>query len=76
MYNSLLQNPKWDPPTVEDVNIADVESVFEPLAPENELNVWFVRWSRAMKVNNEQKGKKKRRERKKKSTMDCLVKLH
>ncbi|OAY77635.1 3-hydroxyisobutyryl-CoA hydrolase-like protein 3, mitochondrial isoform X1 [Ananas comosus] len=33
------QNPKWDPPTVEDVNIADVESVFEPLAPENELNV-------------------------------------
>ena len=34
-----LQNPKWDPPTLEDVNMDEVESVFEPLAADAELNV-------------------------------------
>ncbi|GJN38733.1 hypothetical protein PR202_gb27802 [Eleusine coracana subsp. coracana] len=32
-------NPKWNPPTLEDVNMSEVESVFEPLAAEAELNV-------------------------------------
>jgi 3-hydroxyisobutyryl-CoA hydrolase len=34
-----LQNPKWNPPTLEDVNIDEVESIFEPLAADAELNV-------------------------------------
>ncbi|KQK17833.1 3-hydroxyisobutyryl-CoA hydrolase-like protein 3, mitochondrial isoform X1 [Brachypodium distachyon] len=33
------QNPKWNPPTLEDVNTDEVESIFEPLAAEAELNV-------------------------------------
>uniref|UniRef100_A0A0A9CXP5 3-hydroxyisobutyryl-CoA hydrolase n=1 Tax=Arundo donax TaxID=35708 RepID=A0A0A9CXP5_ARUDO len=33
------QNPKWNPPTLEDVNMGEVESVFEPLAAEAELSV-------------------------------------
>ncbi|KAL5224427.1 hypothetical protein ABZP36_011066 [Zizania latifolia] len=33
------QNPKWEPPTLEDVDMGEVESVFEPLAAEAELNV-------------------------------------
>ncbi|TVU08043.1 hypothetical protein EJB05_41427 [Eragrostis curvula] len=32
------QNPKWNPPSLEDVNMGEVESVFEPLA-EAELSV-------------------------------------
>ncbi|VAI89472.1 unnamed protein product [Triticum turgidum subsp. durum] len=33
------QNPKWNPATLEDVNMDEVESVFEPLAANAELNV-------------------------------------
>lgn len=33
------QNPKWNPATLEDVNMDEVESVFEPLAADAELNV-------------------------------------
>uniref|UniRef100_A0ACD5UHD4 Uncharacterized protein n=1 Tax=Avena sativa TaxID=4498 RepID=A0ACD5UHD4_AVESA len=33
------QNPKWNPPTLEEVNMDEVESVFEPLAADAELNV-------------------------------------
>ncbi|XP_062178830.1 3-hydroxyisobutyryl-CoA hydrolase-like protein 3, mitochondrial isoform X1 [Phragmites australis] len=33
------QNPKWNPPTLEDVNMGEVESVFEPLVAEAELSV-------------------------------------
>ncbi|KAF7096895.1 hypothetical protein CFC21_098780 [Triticum aestivum] len=33
------QNPKWSPATLEDVNMDEVESVFEPLAADAELNV-------------------------------------
>ncbi|KAL0907813.1 hypothetical protein M5K25_022251 [Dendrobium thyrsiflorum] len=33
------QNPKWNPARLEDVNINEVESVFEPLPTEIELNV-------------------------------------
>ncbi|URE16221.1 3-hydroxyisobutyryl-CoA hydrolase-like protein [Musa troglodytarum] len=33
------QNPNWSPCTLEDVNMAEVESVFEPLPADNELNV-------------------------------------
>ncbi|KAG8075393.1 hypothetical protein GUJ93_ZPchr0006g45059 [Zizania palustris] len=32
------QNPKWEPPTLEDVDMGEVESVFEPLAAGAELN--------------------------------------
>ncbi|KAJ1259748.1 hypothetical protein BS78_10G179900 [Paspalum vaginatum] len=33
------QNPKWNPATLEEVNMGEVESVFEPLGAEAELNV-------------------------------------
>ncbi|THU61165.1 hypothetical protein C4D60_Mb07t20410 [Musa balbisiana] len=33
------QNPNWSPCTLEDVNMDEVESVFEPLPADNELNV-------------------------------------
>ncbi|CAM0910159.1 unnamed protein product [Alopecurus aequalis] len=33
------QNPKWNPATLEDVNMDEVESLFEPLAADAELNV-------------------------------------
>ncbi|XP_008658246.1 3-hydroxyisobutyryl-CoA hydrolase-like protein 3, mitochondrial-like isoform X1 [Zea mays] len=33
------QNPKWNPATLEEVNMAEVESVFEPLGAEAELSV-------------------------------------
>ncbi|CAL5048480.1 unnamed protein product [Urochloa decumbens] len=33
------QNPKWNPATLEEVNIGEVESVFEPLGAEAELSV-------------------------------------
>nr|XP_018684763.1 PREDICTED: 3-hydroxyisobutyryl-CoA hydrolase-like protein 3, mitochondrial isoform X2 [Musa acuminata subsp. malaccensis] len=33
------QNPKWRPSNLADVDIAEVESVFDPLPHENELNV-------------------------------------
>ncbi|XP_047083960.1 3-hydroxyisobutyryl-CoA hydrolase-like protein 3, mitochondrial isoform X4 [Lolium rigidum] len=33
------QNPKWNPATLEDVNMDDVESIFEPLGADAELNV-------------------------------------
>ncbi|OEL12920.1 3-hydroxyisobutyryl-CoA hydrolase-like protein 3, mitochondrial [Dichanthelium oligosanthes] len=34
-----LQNPKWNPATLEEVNMGEVESVFEPLGAEAELSV-------------------------------------
>jgi 3-hydroxyisobutyryl-CoA hydrolase len=34
-----LQNPKWNPATLEDVNMDDVESIFEPLGAVAELNI-------------------------------------
>jgi 3-hydroxyisobutyryl-CoA hydrolase len=34
-----LQNPKWNPTTLEEVNMGEVESVFEPLGAEAELSV-------------------------------------
>lgn len=37
---TLLQNPKWYPPRLEDVDMADIESVFDPLPTEMELDVW------------------------------------
>uniref|UniRef100_A0A8N4F0A3 3-hydroxyisobutyryl-CoA hydrolase n=2 Tax=Elaeis guineensis var. tenera TaxID=51953 RepID=A0A8N4F0A3_ELAGV len=33
------QNPKWSPSKLEDVDMSEVESVFEPLPPEDELVV-------------------------------------
>ncbi|XP_021305708.1 3-hydroxyisobutyryl-CoA hydrolase-like protein 3, mitochondrial isoform X4 [Sorghum bicolor] len=33
------QNPKWNPATLEEVNMGEVESVFEPLGAEAELSV-------------------------------------
>ncbi|XP_047083708.1 3-hydroxyisobutyryl-CoA hydrolase-like protein 3, mitochondrial isoform X1 [Lolium rigidum] len=33
------QNPKWNPATLEDVNMDEVESIFEPLGADAELNV-------------------------------------
>lgn len=33
------QNPKWNPPRLEDVDMAEIESVFDPLPSELELNV-------------------------------------
>ncbi|WOL08135.1 3-hydroxyisobutyryl-CoA hydrolase-like protein 4, mitochondrial isoform X1 [Canna indica] len=33
------QNPKWSPSKLEDVDVDEMESVFEPLPPENELKV-------------------------------------
>ncbi|CAN6220927.1 unnamed protein product [Urochloa humidicola] len=33
------QNPKWNPATLEEVNMGEVESVFEPLGAESELSV-------------------------------------
>ncbi|URE09588.1 3-hydroxyisobutyryl-CoA hydrolase-like protein [Musa troglodytarum] len=33
------QNPKWNPSRLEDVDLAEVESVFDPLPAENELDV-------------------------------------
>ncbi|CAL5039206.1 unnamed protein product [Urochloa decumbens] len=33
------QNPKWNPATLEEVNMGEVESVFEPLGAEAELGV-------------------------------------
>ncbi|KAL6602930.1 hypothetical protein ACP70R_043291 [Stipagrostis hirtigluma subsp. patula] len=33
------QNPKWNPATLEEVNMAEVESVFEPLGADSELSV-------------------------------------
>ncbi|CAL9091377.1 unnamed protein product [Musa acuminata var. zebrina] len=33
------QNPKWNPSRLEDVDMAEVESVFDPLPAENELDV-------------------------------------
>ncbi|KAJ8478193.1 hypothetical protein OPV22_021920 [Ensete ventricosum] len=33
------QNPKWNPPRLEDVDVVEVESVFDPLPAENELDV-------------------------------------
>ncbi|KAG1367618.1 3-hydroxyisobutyryl-CoA hydrolase-like protein 3, mitochondrial [Cocos nucifera] len=33
------QNPKWSPSKLEDVDMSEVESVFEPLLPEDELVV-------------------------------------
>ncbi|CAL9053781.1 unnamed protein product [Musa banksii] len=33
------QNPKWNPSRLEDVDVAEVESVFDPLPAENELDV-------------------------------------
>ncbi|PWZ06079.1 3-hydroxyisobutyryl-CoA hydrolase-like protein 3, mitochondrial [Zea mays] len=35
----LSKNPKWNPATLEEVNMAEVESVFEPLGAEAELSV-------------------------------------
>ncbi|AQL04335.1 3-hydroxyisobutyryl-CoA hydrolase-like protein 3 mitochondrial [Zea mays] len=36
---SRAVNPKWNPATLEEVNMAEVESVFEPLGAEAELSV-------------------------------------
>ncbi|KAG9152952.1 hypothetical protein Leryth_012555 [Lithospermum erythrorhizon] len=33
------QNPKWNPSTLEEVNSGEVEAVFKPLAPEEELSI-------------------------------------
>ncbi|XP_078176946.1 3-hydroxyisobutyryl-CoA hydrolase-like protein 3, mitochondrial isoform X1 [Carex rostrata] len=33
------QNPKWDPPCVEDVNMAEVDAVFKPLTEAPELTI-------------------------------------
>lgn len=40
MWTLYMQNPKWRPSNLADVDIAEVESVFDPLPHENELNVW------------------------------------
>ncbi|KAH0451852.1 hypothetical protein IEQ34_019151 [Dendrobium chrysotoxum] len=37
----IRQNPKWNPARLEDVNINEVETAFEPLPPEIELNAKF-----------------------------------
>lgn len=33
------QNPKWDPPRVEDVNMVEVDAVFKPLTEAPELTI-------------------------------------
>ena len=38
-FPDTLQNPKWNPATLEEVNMGEVESVFEPLGAEAELSV-------------------------------------
>lgn len=39
VHSLFLQNPKWNPSRLEDVDIVEIKSLFEPLLAENELNV-------------------------------------